>query len=82
MATTEPAMPVNVSMSMPRDSQPRDRRDAVEHRGQHRGLDGVDADEVQAQADQHGGSDDPVEVPALLEVEVQALLLSRASLNA
>jgi len=29
MATTEPAMPVNVSMSMLRDSQPRDRRDAV-----------------------------------------------------
>src|SRR6516225_1964660 len=48
----------------------RDSDDAVEDRGEYQGVDGVDADEVQAQADDHGGGDDPVEVPALLRLEV------------
>ena len=33
--------------------------DAVEHRGEDQGLDRVDADEVQAEANQHGGAQKP-----------------------
>src|SRR6516165_4780433 len=54
----------------------RDGDDAVEDRGEYQGVDGVDAGEVQAQADDHGRGDDPVEVPALLRLEVQALGLA------